>query len=71
MSQAFETPRDRAVRLAGGVSKLATALGVTRSAVSQWDAVPMERVYEVARLTGVPVYELRPDIIPAPSGEVA
>ena len=29
------------------------------------------RVYEVARLTGVPAYELRPDIIPAPSGEAA
>lgn len=71
MSEAFETPKDRAVRIVGGVSKLASALGVTRSAVSQWDTVPMERVFEVAKLAGIPAHEIRPDIIPAPSGKSA
>lgn len=71
MSNALETPRDRAVRLAGGVSQLAAKLGVTRSAVSQWDAVPMDRVFEVARLANIPAYEIRPDVIPSPSGEAA
>lgn len=71
MSEAFETPKDRAVRLAGGVSKLASALGVTRSAVSQWDAVPMDRVFEVAKHAGIHAHEIRPDIVPAPSEERA
>lgn len=66
MSEAAQTPKDRAVIAAGGVTKLAKAIGVTRSAVSQWDAIPMDRVFEVARVTGVPAHELRPDLIPAP-----
>ena len=71
MTQAHETPKDRAIRIAGGVSKLASKLGVTRSAVSQWDVVPMDRVFKVAQITGVPAHELRPDRVPAPSGEAA
>lgn len=71
MQEELETPRDRAVRLAGGVSKLAAELGVTRSAVSQWGDVPMERVFEVARLAKIPAHEIRPDVIPSPSGEAA
>jgi DNA-binding transcriptional regulator YdaS (Cro superfamily) len=66
MSEAQQSPKDRAVEAAGGVTKLANAIGVTRSAVSQWDVVPMDRVFEVARVTGVPAHELRPDVIPAP-----
>jgi DNA-binding transcriptional regulator YdaS (Cro superfamily) len=70
MSEESESPRDRAVRLAGGVSKLAAELGVTRSAVSQWDVVPMDRVFDVARIAGIPAHEIRPDRIPAPTSDV-
>jgi DNA-binding transcriptional regulator YdaS (Cro superfamily) len=66
MSDEAKSPKDRAVEAAGGVTKLAEALSITRSAVSQWDEIPMERVFEVSRVTGVPVHELRPDLIPAP-----
>lgn len=66
MTEENKSPKDRAVEAVGGVTKLANAIGVTRSAVSQWDVVPMDRVFEVARVTGVPAHELRPDLIPAP-----
>jgi DNA-binding transcriptional regulator YdaS (Cro superfamily) len=71
MSEDFKTPKDRAVHLAGGAPKLAAKLGITRSAISQWDAVPMDRVFEVAKHAGIPAHEIRPDLIPSPSGEVA
>lgn len=44
-----------------GVSRLASMLGVTRSAISQWRRVPLERVPDVARLTGLAEHEIRPD----------
>ncbi|ATM01292.1 Cro/Cl family transcriptional regulator [Aeromonas sp. CA23] len=37
----------------GGVSKAANALGITRSAVSQWDdIVPESSAYKIESLTG-------------------
>lgn len=66
MSEAPKTPKERAVDAAGGVTKLADGLNITRSAVSQWEQIPMDRVFDVARLTNIPAHELRPDIIPDP-----
>jgi DNA-binding transcriptional regulator YdaS (Cro superfamily) len=43
---------------------VAAALGITPGAVSQWDAVPPERVLDVERITGIPRHELRPDLYP-------
>lgn len=61
-----------AKRQAGGPSKLARALGtISSQAVSGWKRIPMERVYDVARITGIPAHELRPDVIPAPGTEVS
>jgi len=47
-------------------SLVAKALGISRQAVGQWfkGEIPAERVLELERLTGVPRYELRPDIYP-------
>lgn len=50
----------------GNMSRLAAALSLTRSAVAQWRRVPVERVLEVERITGIPRHELRPDIYPPP-----
>jgi len=57
----------RAIRQAGGVSKLSDALGITGPAISQWDRVPANRVIAVERITGVPRHELRPDLYPVES----
>lgn len=62
-----KTPKERAVEAAGGVTRLAEALGIGRSAVSQWPRVPVERVLAVEAATGVPRHELRPDIYPPPA----
>lgn len=44
-----------------GVRALARLLGITPAAISQWERVPLERVHDVARVTGIPVNEIRPD----------
>ena len=48
----------------GRQSRLAEDLGVSSGAIHQWvkRKVPAERLYEVARLTGIPAQVLRPDI---------
>lgn len=48
----------------GGRPALARLLGISRQAVEQWHEVPMRRVLEVERWTGVPRTRLRPDIYP-------
>lgn len=64
----MQSPKDRAIEAAGGVTRLSEAIGVTRSAVSQWPRVPAERVIAVEKATGVPRQELRPDIYPPEEG---
>ena len=46
----------------GGVVALSEKLGLSRAAVSQWKRVPIERVADVERVTGIPREALRPDI---------
>ncbi|WP_150590745.1 helix-turn-helix domain-containing protein [Pandoraea eparura] len=64
----MEKPLDKAIRIVGSATKLASALGVTKSAVGQWGEegrrVPAEHCPEIERLTGHAVLceELRPDI---------
>ena len=59
---------ERAVALIGSQAKLASALGVSGMAVSQWRrrGIPAERVLAIERATGYRVsrHELRPDIYP-------
>jgi DNA-binding transcriptional regulator YdaS (Cro superfamily) len=56
----------------GLIAKIAKGLNIHGSAVSMWKKVPAERLPEVERITGIPRYELRPDICPPPArGEAA
>jgi DNA-binding transcriptional regulator YdaS (Cro superfamily) len=47
------------------LAKLAREIGVTRGAIAQWKRVPAERLGDVARVTGIPMSELRPDLFAA------
>lgn len=58
---------ERAREEAGGNVKLAKLLHglgivITQQAICQWVVVPVMRVLDVEKITGVPKYELRPDL---------
>lgn len=59
-----QTPLERAIEAAGGTRPLAKALGITAEAIYVWKEVPVMRVLDVERITGVPRTELRPDVYP-------
>ena len=57
----------RVIREAGGVTALARAMTarghrIGKMAVSLWRAIPRKRARVVAKITGIPVAELRPDL---------
>ena len=58
----------------GAITRIATELGISTAAVSQWRRVPDERVADVARILGVAPEVLRPDLTepppPKPEGPV-
>lgn len=43
-------------------SALARELGVTRQAISDWPVVPIDRLKDVEKFTGISREKLRPDI---------
>jgi len=52
----------RAIAAAGGVKVIAEAIGKTPQAVSLWRRIPAEHAADVAKLTCIPLHELRPDL---------
>ncbi len=44
------------------VRDLASGLGITSAAVYAWPEVPLDRIADVERLSGIPREQLRPDI---------
>jgi DNA-binding transcriptional regulator YdaS (Cro superfamily) len=48
--------------MAGGHGALGRLVGVSGSAVSQWERVPIDKAIAVARATHTPVSRIRPDI---------
>jgi DNA-binding transcriptional regulator YdaS (Cro superfamily) len=48
----------------GGVGKLAALLGIKGPSLYSWRRIPAERVLDVARITGIPKEDLRPDLYP-------
>lgn len=65
MSDTPKSSLDRAIKEAGGLTKLAASLNVSKQAVAQWDKVPPLRVLDVERASGVSRHDLRPDLYPA------
>jgi DNA-binding transcriptional regulator YdaS (Cro superfamily) len=62
----YDAGLQAAIKAAGSMTDLAKAIGITPSAVSQWDRIPQERVLDVEFATSVPREVLRPDIYAAP-----
>ncbi|KFL27051.1 CI repressor [Devosia sp. 17-2-E-8] len=60
------SPLQRAIANVGSASELARRIGVTPAAVLQWDMVPIRRVPDVERVSGVSRYDLRPDFFGLP-----
>jgi antitoxin CcdA len=52
----------QALKAAGGVSKLAHALGLDHSTVSGWTQLPPRHVGAVSAVTGMTPHQLRPDL---------
>jgi DNA-binding transcriptional regulator YdaS (Cro superfamily) len=52
----------KAVVAMRGKAALARALGITPGAVTQWVRIPINRVIDVERVTGIRREELRPDL---------
>jgi len=50
-----------ALEAAGTGENLAVGIGITPQAISQWERVPLNRVFDVERVTGVSRHLLRPD----------
>lgn len=67
MATMSDTPVVRAIKGAGGLTKLAASLRISKQAVAQWEEVPPLRVLEVERISGVSRHELRPDLYPIES----
>lgn len=65
------TPIAEAIKKAGSVKALAEAAGVRPQAISQWKAIPAERVARISEALGVPRHQLRPDLFEASAGEKA
>lgn len=68
-----KTPLQKAKDLCGGAAGLADKLNeinpsrpLTRQAVHQWVQVPAVRAVDVEKASGVPRYELRPDVFGKP-----
>lgn len=53
------------------VKRVSEATGITTAGVAQWKRVPRWHVDAVSKVTGVPPYELRPDLYPSPPREAA
>lgn len=58
----YDPPLKKALDAAGGPVKLARALGIVPSAVTQWTRVPPRHLPRVEQITGIAGRELRPDL---------
>jgi DNA-binding transcriptional regulator YdaS (Cro superfamily) len=52
----------RAIAKLGSANALATALGMSAAALSEWHRIPSHRILQVEAVTGIRREELRPDL---------
>lgn len=51
-----------AIKKAGGFAAVAARLELSRQAVYQWEVIPLIHISKMAKLSGVPMEKLRPDV---------
>lgn len=61
------TPAKSILKRLGKQADLAHQLGVTTSAISQWQHIPVKHVLKIEAFYGVSRYEQRPDVYGTPS----
>ncbi|WP_082666601.1 transcriptional regulator [Acetobacter senegalensis] len=54
----------RVIEAVGGVTPLASLLGIKPPSIYSWKEIPPRRVVRIAEITGIPACELRPDLYP-------
>ena len=52
----------RAAKACGGYASLARRLGITPQAISQWTEIPLDRILQVEKVTGIKREKLRPEL---------
>lgn len=62
LSKSMTDPILRIRETRGLISKIAREFKITPGAVSQWRAIPADRLVRVEQITGIPRHELRPDL---------
>lgn len=62
---------ETAIKTAGGTAVLAKKLRISSQAISQWRRIPVTRVLEIERITGISRLKLRPDIYGKPTNRAA
>ncbi len=61
----LRSPITAVIQAAGGVMALSRAIGLrNHQSVYGWKRIPAEYVLKIEAVTGIPCYELRPDIYP-------
>jgi hypothetical protein len=66
MAPKLEEILDKVVGIAGTKYALSKKLGVTTQAIYTWHRIPLHHVKNVSRFTGIPDWELRPDVFLPP-----
>lgn len=61
-SKTFQEIKSEVLARSGGTVALATALGISSPAISQWERIPAERLGQVSWVTGMSFAEIRPDL---------
>lgn len=59
------------IKQAGGVSKIAHAVGRHHTSVMGWKRVPVEHARVISDLTQIPLHVIRPDVWDAPAATQA
>tara|TARA_R110000868_G_scaffold109642_1_gene297897 strand:+ start:131 stop:346 length:216 start_codon:yes stop_codon:yes gene_type:complete len=66
---AYDPQLQEVLEKLGGPTALAKRLGIGASAVTQWHRIPPRHMFKIAAITGIPVHNLRPDLVADPESE--